>query len=67
MIAKKNICTFAADKRKILWHRYQWQFVCSTKGLEAFYALREKARRNGLQGVSLDDINDEISSARDEH
>jgi hypothetical protein len=32
----------------------------STKGLEAFYALREEARRNGLQGMSLNDINAEI-------
>jgi len=39
----------------------------STKGLEAFYALREEARRNGLRGMSLDDINYEINSARDEH
>ena len=34
------------------------------KGLEAFHALREEARLNGLQNLTLDDINAEIAEAR---
>lgn len=33
-------------------------------GLKAFLALREEARRNDLQEMSLDEINTEISKAR---
>ena len=33
-------------------------------GRRAFYELREQARKNGLQGMSLDDINREITLAR---
>lgn len=36
------------------------------KGLEAFYALREEARKNGLQDMTLDEINKEIRLAREE-
>ena len=34
------------------------------RGLKAFRALREEARKNGLQNMTLDDINKEISEAR---
>lgn len=37
-----------------------------TKGLEAFYALREEARKNGLQDMTLEEINEEIRLARAE-
>lgn len=37
-----------------------------TKGLEAFYALREEARKNGLQDMTLEEINEEIRMARAE-
>ena len=33
-------------------------------GLEAFYALREQARSNGLQDMTLEEINEEIRKAR---
>ena len=35
------------------------------EGLEAFYSLRKEAARNGLSGLSLDEINDEINKARE--
>lgn len=31
---------------------------------KAFYALRESARKNGLQDMTLDEINEEIRQAR---
>ena len=40
--------------------------LSSNKGLEAFYALREEARKNGLQDMTLDEINKEIRLAREE-
>ena len=36
------------------------------KGVEAFYSLREQAKKNGLQDLSLDEINEEIRQARAE-
>lgn len=33
---------------------------------QAFYGLREEARKNGVQGMSLDEINEEIRLARKE-
>lgn len=33
-------------------------------GLSAFWALREEAKNNGLQGMSLEDINEEIRQTR---
>ena len=35
-------------------------------GLKAFYALREEAKRNGLQDMTLEEINAEITAARNE-
>jgi len=35
-------------------------------GLTAFYALREEAKANGVQDMSLDEINEEIRKARAE-
>ena len=37
-----------------------------TRGLDAFYALRAEAERNGLQDMTLDEINEEIRMVRDE-
>ena len=34
--------------------------------LEAFYALRAEAKKNGLHDMSLDEINEEIRLAREE-
>ncbi len=36
------------------------------KGLEAFNALREQAEKNGLQDMTLDEINEEIRHYREE-
>jgi len=38
----------------------------SMKGLEAFNALREQAEKNGLQDMTLDEINEEIRHYREE-
>ena len=35
-------------------------------GLQAFYALREQAEKNGLQELTLDEINEEIRLAHEE-
>ena len=38
--------------------------VKNTKGMEAFLALRRQAEENGISGMSLDEINEEIQAAR---
>ena len=40
--------------------------VTREDGLNAFLALREEAHRNGLQDMTLDDINTEIQQTRTE-
>lgn len=40
------------------------QDVTRKDGLQAFMALREEAKNNGVQDLSLDDINAEINLAR---
>ena len=35
-----------------------------TKGMNAFLSLREAARKNGIQDMSLDEINEEIRLTR---
>ena len=40
--------------------------ITSDRALQTFYALREEAKENGLQGFTLDEINQEINSARQE-
>ena len=35
-------------------------------GLTAFYALRDEAKANGVQDMSLEEINEEIRKARAE-
>ncbi len=37
-----------------------------SKGMNAFLSLREAARKNGIQDMSLDEINEEIRLARNE-
>lgn len=52
--------------------RIPFEIVSSKKeltrndGLQAFMALREEAKMNGIQDLSLDEINDEINRARAE-
>lgn len=38
--------------------------VSLNEGLAAFYQLREEAQKNGLQDMSLDEINAEIAAVR---
>ena len=35
-------------------------------GLAAFYALRDEARKNGVQDMTIEEINEEINKARAE-
>ena len=35
-----------------------------SRGLRAFWALREEAKKNGLTGMTLEEINEEIRAAR---
>lgn len=37
-----------------------------SQGMEAFMALRDEARKNGIQDMSLDEINEEIRQSRTE-
>lgn len=36
----------------------------SVQGLQSFYALRNQAQKNGVQDLTLDEINEEIQKAR---
>lgn len=38
--------------------------ITRESGLQAFMALREEARKNGIQDMPLDEINDEIRQTR---
>ena len=38
--------------------------VTSASGMQAFLALRNEAKKNGIQDMSLDEINEEIRQAR---
>ncbi len=40
--------------------------ITSEKALQAFYKLRAEAKENGLQEMTLDEINAEIRAAREE-
>ena len=40
--------------------------VSTNEGLEAFLALRDEAKKKGLQDMTLDEINEEIRRAREE-
>ena len=38
--------------------------ISREEGLKAFYQLREEAQKNGLQDMTLDEINSEIAAVR---
>jgi len=40
--------------------------ITRERGRDAFYQLREQAKENGLQDMTLDEINEEIRLAREE-
>lgn len=43
------------------------EFVSLEEGRNAFYALRDEAAKNGLQNMTLEEINDEIQAYREGH
>lgn len=45
--------------------RIPFEIKSENKGTEALNALRLSAKRNGLQDMSLDEINEEIRQARE--
>ena len=54
-------------ERKIPFNIYSpEQKITRENAMNTFMALRAEAKHNGLQSMSLDDINDEINLARDE-
>lgn len=42
-------------------------YVSLEEGRKAFYALRAEAAKNGLQDMTLEEINDEIQAYREGH
>ncbi len=42
-------------------------YVSLEEGRKAFYALRDEAAKNGLQDMTLEEINDEIQAYRKGH
>lgn len=40
--------------------------ITGEEARKAFYQLRKEAKKNGLQGMTLDEINEEIRLAREE-
>lgn len=42
------------------------RIVTAKEARKAFYQLRREAKKNGLQNMTLDDINEEIRLAREE-
>lgn len=55
----------AVNERKIPFEMQPSRVtVAREKGLNAFMALRNEAKENGIQDLSLDEINEEICKAR---
>ncbi len=53
-------------ERKIPFEIQAPNKITHSIGLEAFMALREEAKQNNIQDMSLDEINEEIKQARQE-
>lgn len=51
-------------ERKIPFEIQASSDVSRASGMQAFMALREEAKANGVQDMSLDEINEEIRQAR---
>jgi len=69
MSANTAINVFA--KAVVMYRKIPFEIKASPKvepmsGLDAFYALRAEAQKNGLQDMTLDEINEEIRLAREE-
>lgn len=53
-------------ERKIPFNIYSpEQKITREKAMNTFLTLRNEAKQNGLQGMTLDEINDEINLARE--
>ena len=64
MSASVAISVFA--KAVVRERRIPFEIKSDTRGIKAFKALRTAAPANGIQDISLDEINDEIAQAREE-
>ena len=69
MSANTAINVFA--KAVVMYRKIPFEIKASPKSANedfknAFYALRESARKNGLQDMTLEEINEEIRLAREE-
>ena len=67
MSANTAINVFA--KAVVMYRKIPFEIKASEKSANedfknAFYALRESARKNGLQDMTLEEINEEIRQAR---
>lgn len=51
-------------ERKIPFEIQASTEITRASGMQAFMALREEARKNGVQDLSLEEINEEIRQAR---
>lgn len=62
MFAKKTV----AEQRIPFEVNAAPRIVTREEAKKAFYQLRKEAKKNGLQGMTLDEINEEIRLAREE-
>jgi addiction module RelB/DinJ family antitoxin len=53
-------------ERKIPFEIQASEEVTRDSGMQAFLALRDEAKKNGVQDLTLDEINEEIRQARTE-
>jgi addiction module RelB/DinJ family antitoxin len=51
-------------ERKIPFEIQASDEVTRASGMQAFLALRDEAKKNGIQDMTLDEINEEIQQAR---
>jgi addiction module RelB/DinJ family antitoxin len=51
-------------ERKIPFEIQASEEVTRASGMQAFLALRDEAKKNGIQDMTLDEINEEIRQAR---
>jgi addiction module RelB/DinJ family antitoxin len=51
-------------ERKIPFEIQASEEVTRASGMQAFLALRDEAKKNGIQDMTLDEINEEIQQAR---
>ena len=62
MFAKKTV----AEQRIPFEINAEPKKITGKEARKAFYQLRKEAKKNGLQGMSLEEINEEIRLAREE-